>query len=72
MMFEQRYRPGRDAENEARAIVRSLHLTAMSAYCESRAVVYDDVTGKVPGIAMTGGEAVEMAWQDAATRAAQA
>ena len=72
MMFEQRYRPGRDAENEARAIVRLRHPTATSAYCGSGAVVYDDVTGKMLGSATTGDWAVEMAWQDAATRASQA
>jgi hypothetical protein len=72
MTLEERYRAGRDDENATRAIVRLRHPTATSAYCGSGAVVYDDVTGKMPGTATTGDWAVEMAWQDAATRAGQA
>lgn len=66
---EQRCQPGRAAENEARGIVRSRFLDAMSAYCEDGAVMYDGETGKVL-TATTGDCAVEIARQDAARRAA--
>lgn len=67
-MDELRRRPGRDAEMAARQIVRSRFPSATSAYCTDGAMIYDDLSGEVLGIAAAGDWAVEVAWQDAASR----
>ena len=67
-MLELRYRPCRDTEVAARAIVRAGYFAAMSRYCEDGAVVYDIMTAKVRGTATTS----DLAWHDAASRAALA
>ncbi|WP_321916907.1 hypothetical protein [Paraburkholderia sp. J11-2] len=71
-MLELRYRPGRDPEVAARAIVRARYLAATSRYCEDGAMVYDVMTAKAHGTVTSGDCAVEMAWQDATGRAALA
>jgi hypothetical protein len=38
-------------------------------YCDSGAIIYDERTDEVLGIATVGDWAVELAWQDAAARA---
>ncbi len=71
-MLELRYRPGRDTAVAARAIVRSRYPAATSAYCDGGAMAYDVVTEKAHDTVTSGDCAVEMAWQDAAGRAALA
>ena len=60
-MFELRYRPGREAKDAARAIVRSRYPAATSAYCDEGAMAYDVVTEKAHGTGTSGDCAVEMA-----------
>lgn len=65
-MFETRYRPDRNAEERARIDVRLRYPHAHSAYVESGAIIFDEVTGQTLGEASTGDWAVEKAWLDAA------
>jgi membrane peptidoglycan carboxypeptidase len=66
MLFEERCRPGAQAEARAREVVRTHYPQAQSSYSESGAVVFDETTGKILGHGTSGDWAVEFAWQDAA------
>ncbi len=61
-----RERPGRLAEDAARAVVRNRFPAAESSYTDAGAVVVDAVTGHALGSAVAGDWAVEFAWLNAA------
>lgn len=60
-----RERPGRLADDTARAIVRNRFPAAESSYTDDGAVVIDAVTGHPLGSAVAGDWAVEFAWLNA-------
>ena len=67
----ERYRPGSNAEHQARRVVRDAYPNAASSYCADGAVICDDATGEVLGTASAGDWAVEYAWLDASSRVQQ-
>jgi hypothetical protein len=71
MLFDERCRPGAEAEARAREVVRKHYPQAQSSYCESGAVVFDESTGEILGHGILGDWAVEFAWQDAANAVRQ-
>lgn len=60
------FRPGPEAEQQVRSLIRKQYPLATSAYTIDGAEVYDPVSGEVLGRANTGDWAVERAWQSAA------
>ncbi len=67
-----RERPGRVAEDAARATVRNRFPAAESSYTDEGAVVIDAATGHPLGSAVAGDWAVEFAWLNAAESIAAA
>lgn len=67
-MWSDRSRPSREAEAQARELVRVKCPRAASAYVDDGAIVYDEATGTILGHACAGDWAVEAAWQDAASK----
>lgn len=65
-MWIERSRPGREAEEEAREVVRARYPRAESTYVADGALVRDEASGFRLGSAAAGDWAVEAAWQDAA------
>jgi hypothetical protein len=65
-MWIERSRPGREAEEKARALVRASYPRAVSMYVDDGALVCDEATGIRLGCASAGDWTVEAAWLDAA------
>ena len=64
--MQARYRPGREAEDHARKVVRTHYPDATSQYTHAGARVYDPGTDRTLGEASSGDWGVEWAWQHAA------